>query len=550
MAYTGYDSADESTVIYALDVETFVDSDGDGVGDFQGVINRLDYLDRLGVTALWLLPFYETPNLDNGYDVMDYYSVDERLGTLGDFAAFVDAADERGIDVIIDLVMNHTSDQHPWFEAAREDPDSEYRDYYIWKEEKPTEDPTRGSVFPGEVEPERVWSYDEVADAYYYHRFYPFQPDLDLQNSAVREEMFRVMGFWLDLGVRGFRVDAATLMIQGKDPDRPGPEDPHALLREMKHVARHHRGNAILLAEADDDPAHLDEYFGEDDGMDRLMNFVLNAHLIHGLAVESAEPVREGLTRLPTPPTGCTWANFLRNYDELNIGRLSESDKETVFEAFAPEPDMRIYGRGIRRRIAPMLDGDRQQIELAYSLLFSMPGTPLLLYGDEIGMGDDLSLPGRTSVRTPMQWSADPHGGFSDASAEELVRNVIDDGAFAYENVNVTDQHADPDSLLNWFHRLIATHQECRVLERGAWEFVETDADGVLVHRYEGARPVVCAHNLAPEEATVRVGPDVSSGGHGLFSLFGPGEVSETAAGSWELSLDPYGYGWFRAGGI
>ena len=578
----------ENAVIYALDVETFMDDDGDGVGDFEGLIDRLDYLDRLGVTAVWLLPFYPTPNRDNGYDVTDYYGVDPRLGTLGDFVEFVDAADDHGIRVITDLVVNHTSDEHPWFRRSRSEPDSAYRDYYVWAEELPPPNPDRGSVFPGEVEDERVWTYDSEAGAYYYHRFYPFQPDLDLSNPDVREEIYKIMNFWLQLGVDGFRVDAATLMIQSKHPDADEPEDPHELLRSLKRHVVARRPDGILLAEADDDPGELRAYFGDPpdadgegeregagagadagegegkgeekgprrgeregrrganrgDEMDLLMNFVLNAHLIAALATGRAAPLAEGLDRIPHDTSG-NFANFLRNYDELNIGRLPTALQREVFDRFAPEEEMRIYGRGIRRRLAPMVDGDRRRLELAYSLLFSLPGTPILLYGDEIGMGDDPSLPGRQSVRTPMQWDDRPNAGFSTADADALVAPVVDDGPFRYQELNVADQRADPDSLLAWMERLIAVRKETHAIGSGRYEPLETNDDAVFAHRVDGPRDAAAfVHNLSDEDRRVAV--DLTGGDESLHPLFGDPDVRSPADGPTSVDLEQYGYGWFE----
>lgn len=536
----------ENAVIYAIDVEKFYDSDGDGVGDFQGLVDRLDYLNRLGVSVIWLLPFYPTPNLDNGYDVTDYYGVDSRLGTLGDFVQFVDEADERGIKVLIDLVVNHTSIKHPWFREARSDPTSQYRDYYIWRDEPPTDGPVRENAFPGEVEDGRVWTYDEEAEAYYYHRFYPFQPDLNLENPDVREEISKIVTFWLQLGVAGFRIDAATLMIQRKDPDLPVQDDLHEILQGLKRTVVRNRGDAILLAEADDDPATLGNYFGEGDQMDLLLNFVLNAHLMHALATERADPVVEGLHRLPKPTEYGQWANFLRNYDELNLGRLSSEDREEVFERFAPEERMRIYGRGIRRRLAPILGGDESHIKLAFSLLFSMPGVPLLMYGDEIGMGDDLSLPGRIAVRTPMQWSDDRNAGFSTALPEELVRPVIDEGPYAFDRTNVADQEGDPDSLLQWVTRLIATRHECPEIGVNDYELVETTSENVLVMLYPGDDGgVLTVHNLA-DEMQVDEFDDGFVNGRSINRLMGEAILEQNDGIT--VTLDGYDFGWYRIG--
>jgi maltose alpha-D-glucosyltransferase/alpha-amylase len=530
--------------IYSVDVETFYDSNDDGVGDFQGLIDRLGYLSRLGISCIWLLPFYETPNLDNGYDIADYYQVDSRLGTLGDFVEFTHEAQARGIRVIVDLVVNHTSDQHPWFQAARRDPDSPFREYYVWTDE-PAQAPDKETFFPGEEED--VWEHDEVAEAYYYHRFYRFQPDLNLRNPDVREEIRKILGFWLELGVSGFRVDAAPLMIDQKG-DLPPLEEPHSVLKEMKSFVRSRRGDAILLAEADDAPDELEAYFGEDgDEMDLLLNFVLNAHLTHALAREEAEPLVSGLERLPEISGPGQWANFLRNYDELNVGRLSDAARAEVFETFGPDERMRIYGRGLRRRLAPMLGGDHERIELAYSLLFALPGTPVIASGDEIGMGEDLSLPGRNAVRTPLHWSDDPNAGFSSGDPDDLVRTVIDEGPFNYERVNVAAQRAEESSLLDRMGRLIGTRKECPSLGWGEHRVLDADSPNVFANRYDWEEnTVVTVHNLAAEPTTATL--DLCDPDDPIHRLVGDGEHARREDGRVEVELGRYDYCWLRVG--
>ena len=540
----------QDAVVYSVDVETFLDADGDGVGDFRGLHSQLDYLDSLGVDCLWLLPFYTTPNRDNGYDVADHYGVDSRLGTPGHVVEFVREAEDRGIRVIVDLVVNHTSDRHPWFQAAREDPESKYRDYYLWTDD-PESAPEKGTVFPGEEE--NVWTYDEAADAYYYHRFYHFQPELNTANPAVREEIRDILGYWLQLGVSGFRIDAATLMIDQKGADPQALEEPHDILREMKRFVRQRRSDAVLLAEADDDPPKLASYFGGEDGpeeMDMLLNFVLNAHITHALATERAAPIARGLERLPDIPEHGRWANFLRNFDELNIGRLDEPDREAVYERFAPEPRMRIYDRGIRRRIAPMLDGDPDRIELAHSLLFSLPGTPILVSGDEIGMGEDLSLGGRNPVRTPMHWSNEPNGGFSTADEEELVRPVVDEGAFGYENVNVAAQRTNPDSLLNRMSRLIHAYKEIPEFNHGDHALLDAGDESVFAHSFvdEGESAVLSVHNLSDERRVAEFDPGVAL--ESPFVLAGGGEAERLDDGRCRVELDGYDYCWARTTGV
>ncbi|WP_134671476.1 alpha-amylase family protein [Halorussus marinus] len=541
----------DDAVFYAVDVEAFADGNGDGVGDFPGLIDRLDHLDALGVDCVWLLPFYPSPNRDNGYDVADYYGVDDRHGTLGDFVAFVRAADRRGIRVLVDLVVNHTSDQHPWFRRAREDPDSPYRDYYVWVDDPPEwPDPDRGPVFPGEED--TVWSYDEAAEAFYYHRFYHFQPDLNVANPDVRTEIRNVMDFWLRLGVDGFRVDAATLMIDNKGGlESTRLDDPHGVIRDLRRFVARRGDDAVLLAEADDEPDRLADYFGDGDECNVLLNFLLDAYLVAALAERRADPLRRVLDLLPAIPEEGQWANFLRNYDELNLGRLPTADREAVFEAFAPDEAMGIYGRGIRRRLAPML-GDRDRIELAYSLLFSLPGAPLLVYGDEIGMGEDLSLPGRDAVRTPMQWADEPNGGFSPADADDLVRPVIAGGGYGYEAVNVADQRDDPDSLLRWFGRLIRTRHACPAIGTGACEVLDVDDPAVFAHRIAGDDgAVVAVHNLDDSPTAVSIAldgdPTVAFGRDGA-SVRPADDATDGSerARAWRFDLDGYGYCWVR----
>ncbi|NEU58083.1 alpha-amylase family protein [Halorussus sp. MSC15.2] len=565
----------ENATFYAIDVEAFADGDDDGVGDFEGMADRLDYLESLGIDCIWLLPFYPSPNRDNGYDVTDYYGVDDRHGTLGDFVEFVRETDRRGLRVIVDLVVNHTSDQHPWFQKARKDPDSKYRDYYVWQEDPPDDpDPHRGPVFPGEED--TVWSYDQAAEAFYYHRFYHFQPDLNTANPDVREEIRKIMGFWLELGVSGFRVDAATLMIDNKGGlESTRLDDPHGVLRDMRHFVERRGDDAILFAEADDAPDRLGDYFGstrgrrspdadsgsdvehdEGDEINVMLNFLLDAYLVLALAEREAEPIREVLDILPVPPEGGQWANFLRNYDELNIGRLPEADQQRVFEAFAPDEEMRIYGRGIRRRLAPMLDGDPDRIRLAYSLLFSLPGAPLLVYGDEIGMGDDLSLPGRNAVRTPMQWSSGKNGGFSSADREQLVRPVVSGGEYGYETVNVADQRGDPDSLFQWFSRLNRLRSECPEIGHGDCEVLDADDPAVFAHRMTSDHgQVVAVHNLGEEraEATLELDDEpVRLFGDAAFERVADRVAVESDGGEdgsadeWRFELGRYGFCWVR----
>jgi maltose alpha-D-glucosyltransferase / alpha-amylase len=532
----------KDAIVYSVDVETFMDSDGDGVGDFEGLGRRLDYLDSLGVNTLWLGPFQPTPGRDDGYDVSDYYGVDPRFGTLGDFVEFSHEAKSRGIRVIIDLVANHTSDRHPWFRAARRDPESPFHDWYVWSKKRPSDWKT-GMVFPGVQE--RTWTYAREVGKYYFHRFYEFEPDLNMENAQVREEMRRVMGFWLQLGVAGFRVDAVPFILE--KPSMGGRRHPlrFEYLREMREFLQWRIGNAVLLGEANVLPEESARYFHGGDGLHLMFNFWVNQHHFYALASGDARPLAQALRATRSLPEGVQWAQFLRNHDELDLGRLSEEQRRAVFERFGPEPSMQLYDRGIRRRLAPML-GDRRRLELAYSVMFSLPGTPVLYYGDEIGMGDNLSLRERGSFRTPMQWSGERNGGFS--SADKLVVPAIEGGVHGCESVNVEQQQRDSDSLLRWMRHIINLRKECPEIGWGEWSLVSTRTPSVLAlaYRWRG-KSVVCVHNFDdhPHEFTLAL----ESGSERLVSLRDEHDAIAMRKGRPRLQLEPYGYAWYRLDG-
>ncbi|MBD1807494.1 alpha-glucosidase C-terminal domain-containing protein [Microcoleus sp. FACHB-SPT15] len=537
----------KDAIIYSLDVETFMDANGDGIGDFIGLTKRLNHLAGLGVTCLWLLPFYPSPNRDNGYDVMDYYNVDPRLGTLGDFVEFMHQARDRGIRVIIDLVVNHTSIQHPWFQSARSDKNSKYRNYYVWSD-NPPKDPKAELVFPGVQE--SIWEYDEQAGAYYLHRFYKEQPDLNTANPEVCEEIRKIMGFWLELGVSGFRIDAAPYLIEPLGIEDAEHGELHNLLSQMREFVWERSGEGVLLAEANVEPDKIPVYFGDGDRMNMLFNFLLNQYMFLALAREQAAPIIEALKTIPDTPSTGQWLNFLRHHDELNLNQLTKDEQKEIFAAFAPDETMQIYGHGIRRRLPPMLGGDRHHLELAYSLLFSLPGTPLLRYGDEIGMGDNLSLEGRTSVRTPMQWSNTQNGGFSTAPQDALTRPVISEGEYGYQQINATTEQRDPNSLLNWIERLIRIRQQCPELGRGKWCILETDEPSVFAHccEWEGDT-VLTVHNLAKQPCTVSLKSSNLNSKH-LIELLGDQQYEPLDGNSLSIPLGAYGYRWFRADGV
>ncbi|GGQ31005.1 alpha-amylase family protein [Streptosporangium pseudovulgare] len=532
-----------NAAIYSLDVCTFQDSDNDGFGDLPGLIGRLDYLSRLGVTALWLSPVHPSPRRDGGYDVVDHYGVDPRFGSMGDFAELLNQADERGLRIMIDLVVNHTSDEHPWFQAARSSPDSPFRDWYVWSEEEPA-DRWRGAVFP-DVEPES-WSYDEKAGAWYRHRFYRFEPDLNTGNPQVRAEIRKIAAFWLRLGVSGFRIDAAPFLIEDKTPGRHYRRD-YEFLRDLRDTLSWQKGDAVMLAEANVADDELLEYFGQADGSaSRILMvfaFRLNQAVMLALARRDAQPIRDVLRELPDLPQHAQWATFLRNHDEVDLGRLTEEERRDVFAAFGPDPDMQLYERGIRRRLAPMLDGDQRRLRMAYSLQFTMPGTPVVRYGDEIGMGEDLSLPERTAIRTPMQWSGTPGAGFS--SCETTDTPLITEGPYAVDRVNVTDQRRDPDSLLMWFERILHTLRECKEIGTGHHEVLDAGPPHVLVHRATSpSGAMLFLHNLGSEPCRVAVDPQPEQDGTPLNITADTDYGSEVDLGA--LDLNGYGFRWIR----
>jgi maltose alpha-D-glucosyltransferase/alpha-amylase len=536
----------KNAVIYCLDVETFMDSDGDGVGDFRGLADRLDHIEALGATCLWLLPFHPSPNRDNGYDITDYYGVDPRFGTLGDFVEFTRAARERGLRVIVDLVVNHTSVDHPWFQEARRSPGSPRRDWYVWSKEEP-KDLREGMVFPGVQE--TTWTYDEAAGAWYMHRFFDHQPDLNIANPAVREEIERIMGFWLQLGATGFRLDAVPFLVEYRGVEPPEDRrDPHRYLVELRDFLDWREAESVLLAEANIEMDDLDAYFGAGDRIQMIFNFLLNQHVFLALARGEAEPVARVMRATPRIPLIAQWAIFLRNHDELDLGRLSEAERAEAFAAFAPEKDMRLFGRGIRRRLAPMLGGDARRLAMAHSLMFALPGTPVLWYGEEIGMGEDLSLPERFPVRTPMQWSGEPNAGFSTAPAERLVRPMVAGGAFGFERVNAMAQRNRRDSLLEHNRRLITTRRACPEVGWGECRMLDVaGAPGVLALRSEWrGNAVVTLHNLADRAAEVRLPADA---GQPLIPLLGDVDDRAPKDPAHPLRLNGYGFRWFRVRG-
>jgi maltose alpha-D-glucosyltransferase / alpha-amylase len=538
----------KNSVFYCLSVGTYMDANGDGIGDFKGLLRRLDYLQGLGITTVWLMPFQPSPGKDDGYDISDYYGVDPRYGTLGDFVEFTHDCRQRGIRVIIDLVVNHTSDAHPWFRDARKSKDSSYRDWYVWADKRPAT-ARKGMVFPGVQK--STWTYDKEAKAWYFHRFYDFQPDLNTSNPYVQAEILKIMGFWIQLGVSGFRMDAVPFVIATKGAKVRTPVEQYDMLRSFREFLQWRQGNAIILAEANVLPETDMEYFGKDgDRMHMMFNFHVNQHLFYAMAAADSRPLAKALkdTRL-RPPTA-QWGLFLRNHDELDLGRLTKAQREVVFKAFGSDKNMQLYGRGIRRRLAPMLGGDRRRLELAYSLLCTLPGTPVIRYGDEIGMGDNLDLPERNCARTPMQWSTEPHAGFT--ASDRPVLPVIDKGPYSFEHVNVAKQRRDPNSLLNWMERMIRMRKETPEVGWGDFQMIATRDPTVLVMRYDWRNnSVLFVHNLdeKPREVSFATGLP-GEAGNLLVNLLAEDHSQADERGKHTLLLEAYGYRWYRVGGL
>ena len=535
-------------VFYCLSVATYMDANGDGIGDFKGLQRRLDYLQGLGITTIWLMPFQPSPGRDDGYDISDYYGVDPRYGTLGDFVEFTHGCHQRGLRVIIDLVVNHTSDTHPWFVQARSAKDSPYRDWYVWSDKKPA-NASKGMVFPGVQR--STWTRDKEAGAWYFHRFYDFQPDLNTSNPRVQAEILKIMGFWVQLGVSGFRMDAVPFVIATKGAKVRTPVQQYDMLRSLREFLQWRQGNAIILAEANVLPDTDMRYFGEEgDRMHMMFNFHVNQHLFYALASADSRPLAKSLDATRSRPPSAQWGLFLRNHDELDLGRLTKRQRELVFRKFGPDKNMQLYDRGIRRRLAPMLEGDRRRLELAYSLMCTLPGTPVIRYGDEIGMGDNLALPERNCARTPMQWSSEPHGGFTES--DKPCSPVIDEGAYGFEHVNVAKQRRNPASMLNWTERIVRMRKEVPEIGWGDFKVIATRDPAVLIVRYDWRNnSVLFVHNLdeKPRVISFSVGLPGDAGAL-LVNLLAENHSRANKRGKHRLLVEAYGYRWFRVGGL
>ncbi len=532
----------KDAVVYQLHVRTFCDSNGDGIGDFVGLTQRLDYLQELGTTAIWLLPFYPSPLRDDGYDIADYTTVHPGYGTLEDFKTFLNAAHTRGIRVIIEMVMNHTSDQHPWFQEARSSRENPKRDWYVWSDTDTKYQGVRIIFLDTEMS---NWTWDPVSKSYYWHRFFSHQPDLNFDNPAVFEAIWEVMRFWLDMGIDGFRLDAVPYLVEREGTSCENLPETHAVIKEVRKRLDQHYPGKMLLAEANQWPADVRAYFGDGDEFHAAFHFPLMPRMFMAVKLEDRKPIIEILDQTPAIPENCQWCIFLRNHDELTLEMVTDIERDYMYDEYATDKTMRI-NLGIRRRLAPMMENDRRRIELLNGLLMSMPGTPIIYYGDEIGMGDNIYLGDRNGVRTPMQWNGGTNAGFSFADPERLYSPLISNSVYGYQVVNVDSQKKSNHSLLSWMKALIKTRNAYRVFSRGTMEFLRPSNHRVLAYIRElGNDKILVVNNLSSSAQAVELDLQRYKGyipiemfGRNLFPRFGDLPYL--------LTLGPYQFYWFR----
>lgn len=532
----------KDAVIYQLHVRTFCDSNGDGIGDFAGLTQRLDYLQELGITAIWLLPFYPSPLRDDGYDIADYTSVHPNYGTLEDFKTFLTAAHGRGIRVIIELVVNHTSDQHPWFKEARSSRDNPKRDWYVWSE---TDTRYQGVPIVFVDTETSNWAWDPISKSYYWHRFFSHQPDLNFDNPEVFETVWEVMKFWLNLGVDGFRLDAVAFLVEREGTLCENLPETHAIIRNIRKRLDAAYPGTMLLAEANQWPADVRAYFADGDEFHAAFHFPLMPRMFMAVKLEDRKPIIEILEQTPEIPEICQWFIFLRNHDELTLEMVTEVERDYMYDEYAMDKSMRI-NRGIRRRLAPLMNNDRRQVELLNGLLMSMPGTPIIYYGDEIGMGDNIYLGDRNGVRTPMQWNSALNAGFSVADPERLYAPVIFNAVYGYQAVNVDAQERSEHSLLRWMKSLIAVRNSFRAFSRGTMQFLHPSNHRVLAYvRQFGEELVLVVNNLANSAQAVEL--DVQKyKGYVPIEMFGRNLFPRFGNVPYILTLGPYQFYWFQ----
>jgi len=532
----------KDAIIYQLHVRTFHDGNGDGIGDFGGLVRKMDYLQDLGINGVWLMPFFPSPLRDDGYDISNYTAVHPTYGTLDDFKAFLDAAHDRGIRVIIELVLNHTSDQHPWFQEARSSRDNPRRDWYVWSD---TDDRYRGARIIFLDTEMSNWAWDPISKSYYWHRFFSHQPDLNFDNPAVRDAIWAVMKFWLEMGVDGFRMDAVPYLVEREGTNCENLPETHQIIRDLRKRLDEAFPNRVLLAEANQWPQDARAYFGEADEFHMAFHFPLMPRMFMALKLEDRKPIIDILRQTPEIPEACQWCTFLRNHDELTLEMVTDLERDYMYDEFAMDKGMRL-NLGIRRRLAPLLSNDRRQIELLNGLLLSLPGTPIVYYGDEIGMGDNVYLGDRNGVRTPMQWSGGWNAGFSTADPERLYSPLISNPLYGYQAINVESQKRSQHSLLHWMRQIIQTRKSTRVFSRGSIAFLQPANHRVLAFVRElGQEKILVVNNLSSSAQAVELDLrrhkgdiPIEMSGRNLFPRIG--ELP------YLLTLGPYQFFWFR----
>jgi maltose alpha-D-glucosyltransferase/alpha-amylase len=532
----------KDAIIYQVHVRTFHDSNGDGIGDFPGLVQKLDYLQELKINAIWLMPFFPSPLRDDGYDIADYHSVHPSYGTLEDFRELLDAAHERGIRVIIEMVLNHTSDQHPWFQEARSSRNNPRRDWYVWSDTDERYKGTRIIFIDTEAS---NWAWDPISKSFYWHRFFSHQPDLNYDNPAVREQMWEVMKFWLDMGVDGFRLDAIPYLVEREGTNCENLPETHSILKDLRRKLDEQFTGRMLLAEANQWPADLRPYFGDGDEFHMAFHFPLMPRMFMGLKLEDRKPITEILQQTPEIPASCQWCIFLRNHDELTLEMVTDMERDYMYDMYAETKTMRL-NLGIRRRLAPLLNNDRRRIELMNGMLMSFPGTPIIYYGDEIGMGDNINLGDRNGVRTPMQWSGGWNAGFSVAEPQRLYAPLIQDPVYGYAAVNVISQRESEHSLLRWMQRIITVRRSSDVFGRGSIEFLYPANHRILAYlRRLGKETVLVVNNLSSTAQAVEL--DLRRyKGNILIEMFGNNIFPRVGDLPYLLTLGPYQFYWFR----
>jgi maltose alpha-D-glucosyltransferase / alpha-amylase len=532
----------KDAIIYQVHVRTFHDSNGDGIGDFRGLAEKLDYLQELGITALWLMPFFPSPLRDDGYDIADYRSIHPSYGTLDDVKGFLAAAHQRGIRVIVEMVLNHTSDQHPWFQESRSSRDNPRRDWYVWSDTDTKYKGVRIIFLDTETS---NWARDPVSKSYYWHRFFSHQPDLNYDNPAVREEMWSIMQFWLEMGVDGFRLDAVPYLIEREGTSCENLPETHAILKDLRRRVDEHFPGRMLLAEANQWPADLRPYFGDGDEFHMAFHFPVMPRMFMSVQLEDRKPIMDILQQTPAIPDPCQWCVFLRNHDELTLEMVTDIERDYMYDTYAGDKAMRL-NLGIRRRLAPLLDNDRRRVELMNGMLMSLPGTPIIYYGDEIGMGDNIHLGDRNGVRTPMQWDGGWNAGFSTADPENLYSPLILNPVYGYPAVNVYSQKRSGHSLLAWMKRIISARKSTQVFGRGSIEFLHPANHRVLAYvRQLKSETVLVVNNLSSSAQAVEL--DLRRyKGNILVEMFGRNIFPRIGDLPYLLTMGPYQFFWFR----